>query len=271
MDSLKRSLAPITDAAWAEITREAKDAFRLNLSARSIVDVSEPHGLDFSAVNLGRLELPKRQKKDVAVRYGVRKVLPLVEARASFELGIWELDNMDRGARDPDLGPLHGAAMELAKFEEEAVYQGFAEAGITGLMDSSSFEPIAVKPTASALPEAVERAVLRLRYAEVDGPYALALGAALHTILQTGVVSGYPIRKRVRELIDGPIVLAPFLTGGVVVSRRGGDTELTLGQDTSIGYETHDTSTVRLFFSESFTFRVLAPEAVVPLHAVAKG
>ena len=269
MDSLKRSLAPITDAAWAEITREAKEAFRLNLSARKIVEVTEPHGFDFSAVNLGRLEVPKKQK-DAAVRYGIRKVLPLVEARASFELGVWELDNVDRGARDPDLSSLHSAAMELAKFEEEAVYQGFRDAGITGLLESSAFDPVAVKPAASALPEAVERAVLRLRYAEVEGPYALALGAAFHTILETGVVSGYPIRKRVRELIQGPIVLAPFLTGGVVVSQRGGDTELTLGQDISIGYETHDTSTVRLFFVESFTFRGLAPEAVVPLHATNK-
>jgi uncharacterized linocin/CFP29 family protein len=51
------------------------------------------------------------------------------------------------------------------------------------------------------------------------------------------------------------------------VSCRGGDAELVLGQDIAIGYEKHDSKTVRLYFGESFTFRVLAPEAVVPLVA----
>jgi uncharacterized linocin/CFP29 family protein len=50
-----------------------------------------------------------------------------------------------------------------------------------------------------------------------------------------------------------------------VFSQRGGDAELTLGRDMSIGYHSHDERTVRLYFTESFTFRVVGPEAVVGL------
>jgi uncharacterized linocin/CFP29 family protein len=265
MDVLKRSLAPITDAAWKMLVEEAQAVLRPHLSARRIVDVSGPHGIDYAAVNLGRLEVPESAKDEV--RYGIRKVLPLVEVRAPFEVDIWELDNIDRGSEDPQLNDLQRAAKAIAKFEEQAVFEGFAEAGISGLLESSEYdEPVTLEAQASALPEAIGRAALRLKYAGVEGPYALALGAALYTLLDTGCDVGYPMRRRIGEQLGGPVVLAPYLTGGVLISRRGGDAEMVIGQDLSIGYQSHDGTTARLFLSESFTFRVLGPEAHVMLQ-----
>jgi uncharacterized linocin/CFP29 family protein len=71
--------------------------------------------------------------------------------------------------------------------------------------------------------------------------------------------------EHVRRLLDGPIVWAPAVDGAVVLSLRGGDFELTVGQDLSIGYLEHTATSVRLYLQESFTFRVLEPEAAVPL------
>lgn len=267
MDLMRQQLAPISDAAWSEINDEAKNVFAIHLSGRRLVDVSGAKGIEAAAVNLGRLDVPEQKGKEL--RYGVRRVLPLVEVRAPFELEIWELDNVDRGAGDPDLDDLRRAAKEIAKFEERAIYDGFPEGSIRGLIESSDFDPIAVKLEAGSLLDAVGKAVMRLRYADVDGPYVLALGAALHQWLDSGCEQAYPLRKRLLQVIDGPIVPAPFLDGGVVLSRRGGDAEMTLGQDISIGYEHHDARKVHLFFSESLTFRVLAPEAVVALATAA--
>jgi len=53
--------------------------------------------------------------------------------------------------------------------------------------------------------------------------------------------------------------------GAVVVSQRGGDFLLEVGEDLSIGYDSHDAEAVRLYLVESLTFRVLTPEAAVPL------
>jgi uncharacterized linocin/CFP29 family protein len=264
MDSLRRELAPITDAAWREIEDEAKRTLALGLSGRRIVDVTDPRGHDFAAINLGRLEIPDGQGDEV--QFGIRRVLPLVEVRAPFSLDVWELDDIERGAEDADLDDLDRAAKEIVKFEEQAIYDGFAEAGIEGLAKSSDFEPVSVGTEPSALPEAVARAVLRMRYANVDGPYALALGAALYQSLDAGAEHGYPVRKRLERQIEGPIVHAPYLEGGVVVSQRGGDAELTVGRDVSIGFHSHDAGTVRLYFTESFTFRVTGPEAIVSLE-----
>jgi uncharacterized linocin/CFP29 family protein len=266
MDILRRSLAPITDAAWAEINDNAQEVLKANLSARKIVDVSGPHGLDHAAVNLGRLDVPTKGGKG-PVRYGIHKVLPLVEARAAFEVGVWELDNAARGARDIELDDLRRAARDLAKFEEEAIYQGFRDGGIVGLLKASEHEPVSIPASPDALPEGVGTALLKLRYAGVEGPYALAVGAALYRLLEAGCEGGYPISRRVEEQVGGPVILAPYLEGGVLASTRGGDFELTVGQDVAIGYESHDSKKARLYLTESFTFRVLAPEAVVPLTA----
>lgn len=47
------------------------------------------------------------------------------------------------------------------------------------------------------------------------------------------------------------------------MTTRGGDLELVLGQDLAIGYERHGAETVTLYFTESFTFRILEPAAVI--------
>jgi uncharacterized linocin/CFP29 family protein len=53
--------------------------------------------------------------------------------------------------------------------------------------------------------------------------------------------------------------------GAVVVSQRGGDFLLEVGEDLSIGYQEHRADAVDLYLLESFTFRVATPEAAVAL------
>jgi len=50
-----------------------------------------------------------------------------------------------------------------------------------------------------------------------------------------------------------------------VISQRGGDFELTVGQDFSLGYLEHNSERVRLYIEESFTFLILTGQAAIPL------
>jgi len=264
MDILKRELAPIGEGAWKEIDAEVKDSLDPMLSARGIVDVGEPRGVKAAAVNLGGLTPVETEDGSTAV-CGVREVLPLVEVRVPFRVDRRELERVDRGGRDPDLEDLQRAARDLAKFEEDAIYGGHPECGIEGLVPSSSFEAVTLTGDAPDLPDAVTRAMLRLRYGRVGGPYALALGPQLYRMLHAGSERGFPVLERIRMQIEGPIVFAPFLEGGVLVSRRGGDAEMTIGLDATVGYEDHAGSRIDLFLVESFAFRVLSPEVGVPI------
>lgn len=263
MDFLKRSAAPILGAAWEEMDEAAASVFRARLAGRRVVDVIGPKGWEFSSVNLGRLVVPPAGEKEV-VRYGVRQVRALTELRASFELSQWELDDIGRGCEDADLEPLEDTARAIAEFEDRALFLGFEDGGIQGIIPASDHDPIELGEDAGAYPARISEATFTLRDAGIFGPYALVLGGEPLTRLEEGS-DGYPPLKRIERRLDGPVLYSPVVDGGVLLSMRGGDFELTLGQDLSLGYESHDPKHVKLFFTESFTFRILEPAAAVPL------
>jgi uncharacterized linocin/CFP29 family protein len=86
-------------------------------------------------------------------------------------------------------------------------------------------------------------------------------------VLETSEHGGYPLLNHLRKILGGPLVWAPGIQGAAVVSMRGGDFLFDSGEDISIGYEQHDAQTVALYLSESFSFRVVTPEAAVALAA----
>jgi uncharacterized linocin/CFP29 family protein len=259
---LKKHLAPITPRAWQHIETEAKQALEANLSNRRIVDVSEPMGFEFSAVNLGGLQPAHEVEK--GVHYGVRRVLPLVEARVPIELDVWRLDDLERGATNVDTDGVTRAALELAEFEERAVYLGFEAAGIVGLAGAAQHETMQLPEEVDGYSDVVARAVLKLSEHGVQGPLALVLGSKPYRLLHSDQ-STDPPRKQIANLLKGPLWHSAVLDGGFLVSLRGGDFELTLGQDLSLGYDWHDKNKVHIYLTETFTFRVLSPEAVVAL------
>lgn len=264
VDILRRDMAPIVDEAWKEIELQSSRLLKGNLSGRKLVDFCGPHGWAFAAVNLGRLDVGSGDAGD-GVAWGLHKVLPLVEIRVPFTLQIWEMDDMARGAKNPDLGFMMEAARKVALFEETALYRGFGGAGIRGMLEGSSHAPVPLSPDRSRLTESVELALLAIQEAEIGGPFALVLGTEPYQWLMAGEPNAYPLRERIKALVSGGIHWSPVLEGGAVLSRRGGDFEMTVGQDVSIGYKMHTAREVELYFAESFTFRVLEPAAAVEL------
>jgi uncharacterized linocin/CFP29 family protein len=265
MDILKRSISPVSAAAWEEIDEQAVKVLKSRLSGRKFVDVAGPFGWDHASVPTGRLDVSKAEGKG-EVRWGVHLVQPLVESRVSFEMGVWELDNVARGAKDLDLDPLIEAAEKMASFEENAIYHGFEPGCIVGLAQSGEGQQISVSTeNPRDIMAGLSEGLVFFQKNSIEGPYTLVAGPRLWQILDV-FGEGYPLKKRVSSMFDGGVILAPELEGGFLVSTRGGDFELTLGQDFSIGYESTVGDKVRLFMAESFTFRVIEPGAVVPLE-----
>ncbi len=260
MDILRKSLAPITTEAWEEINDTAVDVFTSVLSGRKFLDVEGPKGWNYAALSTGRINVPAAQKGKV--KYGINQVLPLVEVRIPFELNIWELDNVARGAEDIDLDALEDAAREVAQFEEKAIYEGFKAAGITGLKNSSDYDPIPFPDAAEDILTAVSLGVSQMKTAAIEGPYSLVLNTERWQKVNS-FIRGYPLRKQLENLLGGSIILAPYVKESFLVSERGGDFRLVLGQDLSIGYESHNNKSVQLYFTESFTFQVIDPAAVI--------
>ena len=264
MNHLLRSLAPISDSGWKELDDEARERLTPALAARKLVDFSGPHGWDYSATNLGRID-PLASAPCEGATGARRRVLPVVELRASFELALSELRDLDRGADDTDLGPLDKAAHQIAVAENKAVFQGW-EGAVEGIAEISPHKGIALGHQPDHYPRPVAAAVERLLHNGISGPYGLALGGDdYQRVVETAEHGGYPLLEHLRKILEGPIIWAPGVGGAVVVSLRGGDFVFESGQDISIGYEGHDAETVRLYLEESFSFHVATPEAAVAL------
>jgi uncharacterized linocin/CFP29 family protein len=268
MNHLLRELAPITTAGWQEIEKEATRTLKTSLAARRLVDFVGPQGWGTSAVGIGRSEAiasPTEGPGEVKVRARLRRVLPLVELRVPFEMSLADLDDVERGAKDPNTDAVIAAARAIAIAEDRAVFHGFGAAGIRGICEAQASEGVPIGADYEKFPAVVATAVNRLRDEGVDGPYAIALGEEVYKRVTDTTHGGYPVLDHVRHLVDGPLVWAPGLDGAVVLSMRGEDFQLTVGEDFSIGYLGHDNETVRLYVEESFTFWLLSSQAAIPL------
>ncbi len=266
-DMLRRDLAPLTAEAWAEIDETAARTLKVQLSARTLVDFDGPHGWAHAAVNTGRLDLSKsKSAKDVP--WGLREAQPLVEARVPFHVDQMEMDNITRGCKDADLSSLEGAARKLAAFEETAIYQGFSDGQIKGVIASSGHDAVSLPSGADEYHRGVAEGMERLRMAGIGGPYALVLGHKQYAELMKAGKGSYPPRRMVRDAVEGGQILwSPVLDGGLLLSCRGGDFLMTVGQDIAVGYASHNRDKVELYLTESLTFQVFEPAAAVELKA----
>ena len=265
MNHLLREHAPITDRGWAVIDEEARGRLTPALAARKLVDFAGPYGWEHSATNLGRTRVLADAPAE-GVTAEQRRVLALAELYVPFSLARSELRDVDRGAEDADLGALDEAARRIATAENRAVFHGWRDGGITGIAEASVHDAIPLGEDCERYPRHVARAVQALLSAGVGGPYGLALGPEVYThVLETTEHGGYPLFDHLREIIGGPLVWAPGVQGAVVLSQRGGDFLLEVGEDLSVGYDRHDAGAVELYLLESFTFRVATNDAAVAL------
>lgn len=263
MNSLYRELAPISDAAWTQIEEETTRTLKRYLAGRRVVDVPNPMGVCSPGVAKGHL-LPIRAH-DASILASQRELKPFVELRVPFELSRQAVDDVERGSDDSDWQPAKDAAKAIAFAEDRAIFDGYREANIQGIREATSNPIMTLTQDVRDYPDAIAQALNQLRLVGVNGPYSVLLGAKAYTELAETRDHGYPVMEDVKRIVEGDLVWAPAIEGAFVLTTRGGDFELTLGQDFSIGYLSHTDSTVRLYLQETFTSRVLTSEASVVL------
>lgn len=263
MNNLHRELAPISDSAWAQIEEEATRTIKRYLAGRHVVDVEGPAGAGLSAVGTGHLRTIAPPGDGIVARQ--RDVHALVELRVPFELDRQAIDDVERGANDSDWQPAKVAARQIAFAEDRAIFEGYSAAGIVGIRKGTS-NPVKKLPAeVREYPEAIAQGLSQLRLVGVNGPYAVLLGADAYTALAETSDHGYPVLEHVKRLVEDQIIWAPAIAGAFVLTTRGGDFQLSIGQDVSIGYLSHTDTTVRLYLQETFTFLLLTGEAAVAL------
>ena len=264
-DALKRFSAPLSQTMWGVIDDTAAAVLRARLSARTAVDFNGPLGWDADALGLGRTRMLEKGGAGKPA-WGLRQAMPLVELRLPFALSLNELEDLERGARDVDLVPLEEAAKAMALFEESTLYAGLPKAGITGILQAATVKPVTAAAQPEALVDAVAGAIARMRENDIDGPFAFVGGPKAFGVLSRIVPAGGTVRQVVEQMTGVVPAWSPALSGAAVISTRGGDYELSVGQDIAIGYTRHDSEKVELYFVETFAFRVIEPRAAVEIQ-----
>lgn len=263
MNNLHRELAPISEAAWSQIEEETTRTLKRYLAGRRVVDVPNPGGLALPGVGTGHLKSISAPAEGILASQ--REVKPLVELRVPFELSRQTIDDVERGSDDSDWQPAKDAAKKLAFAEDRAIFNGYQEAGIQGIREGTSNRIDTLPSDVRAYPDAVAHALSQLRLVGVNGPYSVVLGANEYTALTETRDHGYPVLEHIKRIVDGDPIWAPAIEGAFVLTMRGGDFQLNIGQDVSIGYLSHTESVVKLYLQETFVFRVLTSEASVAL------
>jgi uncharacterized linocin/CFP29 family protein len=269
MNNLYRELAPISEAAWADIEEETTRTLKRYLAARHVVDVNGPGGVALPAIGTGHLRTIKTPDQGIIARQ--REVNALVELRVPFEINRQQIDDVERGAEDSDWQPAKDAARLLAFAEDRAVFDGYAAGGIGGIRQGTSNPLMTLPADVRAYPDVIAQALTQLRQVGVNGPYSVVLSADAYTGLSETSDHGYPVMEHVKRLVDGEIVWAPAIAGAFVLTTRGGDFDFHIGQDISIGYLSHTDTAVRLYLQETFTFLLLTTEASVALNPASSG
>ena len=268
MNNLHRELAPISDAAWAEIEEETSRTLKRYLAGRRVVDLQGPGGVALSAVGTGHLRNVAAPGENILARQ--REVKALVELRVPFDLDRQQIDDVARGANDSDWQPAKDAARRIAFAEDRAIFDGYAAAGIGGVRQGTSNPVMTLPADVRDYPDAISQAVSQLRLVGVNGPYSVLLSADAYTGLSETRDHGYPVLEHIKRLVDGEIIWAPAIEGAFVLTTRGGDFDLHIGQDISIGYLSHTDAAVRLYLQETLTFLLLTTEAAVALNPASR-
>src|SRR6202050_2617500 len=175
MNNLHRELAPISDAAWAQIEEETSRTLKRYLAARRVVDLKGPGGTSMSAVGSGHLRTIAPPKEGIVARQ--REVKALVELRVPFELDRQTIDDAERGANDSDWQPAKDAARQIAFAEDGAMFEGYAAAGIKGIRQGTSNPKMTLPSDVREYPQAIAQGLSQLRLVGVNGPYGVLLGA----------------------------------------------------------------------------------------------
>src|SRR5215471_4632993 len=179
MNNLHRELAPISDAAWAQIEEETSRTLKRYLAGRRVVDVNSPAGSALSAVGTGHLSTIAAPGDGIIARQ--RDVKAIVELRVPFELDREMIDDVERGAEDSDWQPVKDAAKAIAVAEDRAIFEGYAAADIQGIHQGTSNPVLSLPADVRNYPDAIAQALSELRLVGVNGPYSVLLSADAYT------------------------------------------------------------------------------------------
>ncbi len=261
MGYLNREAAPFDAALWDAIDSEAVKAARDRLTARRFLEVDGPYGVGLTAIEVGT-DGYCRQPTPSEAGAVVGRAISVPMLRREFALSIRRVQGHLAMGQPLSLIPVSDAAEAVARREEEFIYYGQEEFGLSGLLTAQGRHEL-VHGNWMQVDQAlgdVLNAVNELDASGFHGPYALALSPGLYNELFRRYEGTDMLQLEHLGRLCQLGVFKAEIDGGVVVDPRVG--RIVVGQDLAAGYADQDGIHYRLHLTESVVLMVEEPEAI---------
>ena len=168
MNNLHRELAPISDAAWAQIEEETTRTLKRYLAGRRVVDVEGPAASAFPRSGPAILR-PSRRQARACLRDSARSS-PWSRS-GSPSTSIASKSTTSSVARMTRTGSRRRTPRrESPTAEDRAIFEGYAAAQIEGIRQGTSNPIMTLPADVRQYPDAIAQALSQLRLVGVNGP-----------------------------------------------------------------------------------------------------
>jgi uncharacterized linocin/CFP29 family protein len=189
--------------------------------------------------------------------------------RSDFTLSVRDIAAYEQSGAPLDLGPAVGAAIAVARQEDQLVYSGFQSLGATGLLNTPGVRSVKLKAwnEVGAAVEDIISAATELDNAGFHGPYALALTPKSYNFLFRRYPQGNQTElEHIRQIAtDGVVKAAGIPGGGVLIDTSGPFANIVLGQDLMTGFVGPGPGEYQFSLSETVALWLRVPQAVCVL------
>lgn len=264
MDYLNRNYATFPNELWDEIDSEAAKSAGDLLTGRRFLDVEGPFGVGLTSIEIGADDFCRQPEPGEAGAI-VSHAIAVPMLRKSFGISVRRLQGYLQMGQPLDLAPVQDAAEAVARREEEFIYYGQPDYGVSGLLTAKDRHE-AVCGDWTQVEQALTdilNAVNQLDASGFYGPYALAVSPKLYNNLFRRYEGTDMLQlEHLKRLCELGVYKAP-IEGAVVADARVG--RIIIGQDLMTGYSSNDGIHHQLFISESLVLLIDEPTAVCSL------
>ncbi|MFP4248743.1 MAG: family 1 encapsulin nanocompartment shell protein [Armatimonadota bacterium] len=265
MDILARDDAPLTDEQWAQLDDMVASTAKKYLTARRLLPIYGPLGVGMPVVPAAEVAGGTEEP----IHLSGRKLTLLEELNADFSLNLMHFAEAERMGAPVSFAPALIAAQEIARREDEVLFNGAEETDVPGLLnvEGAHFMEASDWNEEGALVNDFARAVDALGNAGYPGPYGVAISPGTKALAHR-ILKGSRLEIEIlQDLAEAGLYASGILGHRMLVMEVGrANADLALGMDITTTYLDQDERTHIFRIMETLALRMKRPDSIVVLQ-----
>ena len=261
---LLREDSPFSQQLWERIDETVIGAAKSQLTARRMLSIKGPYGLGLKALPSEDVTVEQKGGEGSTLKAGC--AMPLTYIQSEFTLAARDIAAFEQYGLPLNLASAGRAAINVARQEDELVFNGAKQLNIKGLANADKSRSVKLSSwmEIGAAADNIIDAVTSLDKAGFHGPYSMAIAPELYNLLYRRYPQGNTTElEHVSQIITDGIIKSPSIQkGGLILCTCGPFASIAIGQDIMAGYIGPAGTEHQFFVSESAALWLTGPEAV---------